>query len=103
MLTFLQAKAEVADLSTFDIFAGALANGDASVVFFNRDGQAASAILPLAELPGWAAGIKSASVRDVWAQAARAGVTNGVLGSGSVPSHGVAFLRVSKSKQQVGA
>jgi hypothetical protein len=80
---------------TVDIFAGALANGDAAVVFFNRGNDAASATLKLSELPGWAVG-DVAAVRDVWAKEDRT-KADGQLSSGQIESHSVAFLRLSKS------
>ena len=78
-----------------DIYAGALSDGGAAVLFFNRGTAPASATLQLSELPG--AFGSSATVKDVWAKAALAKATGGVLHSGTVPSHGVAFLRLAKA------
>lgn len=55
--------------SVVDIFAGALADGSAAVLFFNRGSDAASSGLNLSELPGFDSDVKTATVRDVWAKA----------------------------------
>ena len=54
--------------STVDIFAGALSDGGAAVLFFNRGTAPATATLDLAELAklhGWKEG-GSVSARDAW-------------------------------------
>jgi hypothetical protein len=84
--------------ATVDVFAGALAGGDAVVVFFNRGGAAAEGTLPLLSLPGWeGGGFTGATVRDVWAMApAPQPLVAGQVHSGSVEPHGAVFLRLTQ-------
>ena len=100
--------------SGFDVFAGALADGSAAVVFYNRNGAAAKASLSISELPGGRGGNAALApshhhsdpvdaavsetaapvVLNVWG-GAEAAVVGGILHSGTVAPHGVAFLRVT--------
>jgi len=77
-----------------DIFVGALVNGDATVVFFNRGPQQANATLSLSDLSGWE-GVKAAIVKNVWRGSTSKNV--GRVESGMIESHGVSFLRLKKS------
>ena len=53
-----------------DVYAGALADGSAAVLFFNRgSASVASSTINLSDLPGWGAGVQGATVRDVFKKA----------------------------------
>lgn len=79
---------------TMDVFATPLSDGGVAVVFYNRGTDPLSASLPLGELPGGKLLGQSASVLDVWAGKQLPQATGGVLHSGTVATHDVAFLRV---------
>jgi len=88
---------------TVDVFAGALADGGAAVVFFNRGAAESNASLPLSalgKLPGWKAG-GEVRATEVWTGAAHSTVAaGGELQSGAVPAQGVAFMRLGKVNQE---
>ena len=81
-----------------DIFAGALSDGGAAVLFFNRGTTRASATLDLAELsalPGWKAG-GSLSARDAWTGGNLPAVLRaGGAASGELEAHGSLFVRLA--------
>ena len=78
-----------------DIFVGPLVNGDATVVFFNRGLQPASATLSLSDLSGWD-GVQVAIVKNVWKGSSSKNIAR--VESGMIESHGVSFLLLKKSK-----
>ena len=80
-----------------DIFAGPLENGDAVVAFFNRGPVPLSTSIDLSQLGKFGS---AAKVKDIWAGKVRPLATEGMLRSGQVAPHGVAFLRVESSRAE---
>lgn len=96
------------DTNSVDIFASALADGGAAVVFFNRATTTANATLPLSELqqlPGWTIPEGQASAHDVWSgkklelhQVGDDGMAGMfTLPSGELEAHGSSFIRLTKA------
>ena len=91
--------------SGVDIFAGALADGGAAVVFFNRASTTANAVLALSELhqlPGWNPQ-GNAIAHDVWS-GKKLELTSDenivgmvALPSGDLEPHGSSFIRLTKT------
>lgn len=89
-----------------DIFAGALADGGAAVVFFNRASTTANATLALSELdqlPGWTIPEGKAMAHDVWSgkklefTSDESIVGMVALPSGDLEPHGSSFIRLTKT------
>ena len=92
------------DTSSVDVFAGALADGGAAVVFFNRANTTAKATLALSELhqlPGWTIPEGKAIAHDVWTskklELIRDKSIAGMfaLPSGDLEPHGSSFIRLT--------
>ena len=94
--------------NSVDIFASALADGGAAVVFFNRATTTANATLALSELqqlPGWTIPEGQASAHDVWSGkklefqlVSDDGMVSMVtLPSGELEAHGSSFIRLTKT------
>lgn len=92
----LQAPAANTHASTVDVYVGELADGSAAVLFFNRGSLPAATSVAFTDFPGagWMTR-KAASVRNIWDKKEEPSVTAGVLSSGTLISHSVAFLRVT--------
>ena len=85
-----------ANAHVLEVYAGALADGGAAVLFFNSGPSPAEGTLPLSELKLGS----RASVKNIWgAEAAK--VEGGVLHSGQVASHDVAFMRLIRDRRTI--
>ena len=95
--------------SGIDIFASALADGGAAIVFFNRGTTTAKALLALSELHqlrGWTIPAGKATAHDVWSgkklelQSVGADGMQGIIAlpSGNLDPHGSSFIRLTETK-----
>ena len=93
--------------SGIDIFASALADGGAAVVFFNRGTTAAKSSLALSELQqlhGFTIPAGKVTAHDVWSgkklelQSVDAGGMQGIIAlpSGNLDPHGSSFIRLTE-------
>lgn len=90
--------------SSVDVFAGALADGGAAVVFFNRANTTAQTMLALSELhqlPGWTIPEGKAIAHNVWSGEKLKLISDksiaGMFGlpSGDLEPHGSSFIRLT--------
>jgi hypothetical protein len=101
----LPAPGDSGNASSVDIFAGALADGGAAIVFFNRASTTANATLALSELrqlPGWTIPEGKIVAHDVWSGKAVILKSDEsiegmvALPSGELEPHGSSFIRLTK-------